>query len=145
MTYSDSVERMEETAGHEEEQLPNIKSLLKLKSKYEASAPEDLPETYRTNSAKERLWLWCCDNYLRQLKFTHPHVKPLCLTPKNECGVEKFVCTFIKPTVLPFSHLHDVEACAAFVSDFIYYNPRQETVGCDDNLPLAQSIMDPNH
>lgn len=28
-----------------------------------------------------------------------------------------------QPTVLPYSHLFDVDACAKFVSDFIYYNP----------------------
>ena len=30
---------------------------------------------------------------------------------------------FLKPTVLPYSHLFDVDACAKFVSDFVYYNP----------------------
>ena len=33
-----------------------------------------------------------------------------------------FVFVF-KPTVLPYSHLFDVDACAKFVSDFVYYNP----------------------
>ena len=28
-----------------------------------------------------------------------------------------------QPTVLPYSHLFDVDACAKFVSDFVYYNP----------------------
>ena len=36
----------------------------------------------------------------------------------------QFIFVFVfKPTVLPYSHLFDVDACAKFVSDFVYYNP----------------------
>ena len=66
---------------------------------------------------------------MRQLKFEHPQLEALCLSPLNECGVEKLVCTFVRPTVLPYSHLFDVDACAKFVSDFIYYNPDREFGG----------------
>ena len=76
--------------------VPNIKSLLKLKKKYEAPEDTALPESYKTNSAKELLWLWCANNLVRQLKFDFPHLRPLCLTPSNECGVKKLICTFVK-------------------------------------------------
>ena len=29
----------------------------------------------------------------------------------------------IKPTVLPYAHLFDIDACAQFVSDYIFYTP----------------------
>ena len=74
----------------------DLKSLLKLKKKYDAPAEAELPATYRTNSDKERLWLWCANNMLRQIKFDFPHLRPLCLAPENECGVKKLICTFIK-------------------------------------------------
>ena len=48
----------------------DLKSLLKLKKKYDAPAEAELPATYRTNSDKERLWLWCANNMLRQIKET---------------------------------------------------------------------------
>ena len=66
---------------------------------------------------------------MRQLKFENPSLKPLVLSPLNECGVEKLVCTFVKPTVLPYSHLFDVDACAKFVSDFIYYSADRAFTG----------------
>ena len=34
--------------------------------------------------------------------------------------------TYIKPTVLPFAHLFDIDACAKFVSDYIFYCPSEE-------------------
>jgi hypothetical protein len=76
--------------------VPNIKSLVKLKKRYDAPEEESLPESYKTNSEKELLWLWCAHNLVRQLKFEHPALEALCLSPKNECGLEKLVCTFVK-------------------------------------------------
>ena len=66
---------------------------------------------------------------MRQLKFEHPSLQPMVLSPLNECGVEKLVCTFVRPTVLPYSHLFDVDACAKFVSDFIYYSADRAFTG----------------
>ena len=78
------------------ETIGDIKSLLKLKKKYDAPEMSSLPQSYRRNSEKELLWLWCANNMLRQIKFDFPHLRPLCLTPLNECGVKKLICTFIK-------------------------------------------------
>ena len=78
--------------------VPNIKSLLKLKKKYDAPEDKELPESYKTNSEKELLWLWCANNLVRQLKFDFPHLRPLCFNPSNECGVKKLICTFVKVT-----------------------------------------------
>ena len=79
-----------------DEKIGDIKSLLKLKKKYDAPDVKELPETYRVNSEKEKLWLWCANNMLRQIKFDFPHLRPLCLAPENECSVKKLICTFIK-------------------------------------------------
>ena len=79
-----------------ESNVGDLKSLLKLKKKYDAPDAASLPDSYRSNSEKEKLWLWCADNFIRQLKFNQSHLRPLCLTPENECGVKKLICTFIK-------------------------------------------------
>ena len=55
----------------------DLKSLLKLKKKYDAPAEAELPATYRSNSDKERLWLWCANNMLRQIKETP--LQPPCI------------------------------------------------------------------
>jgi hypothetical protein len=43
------------------------------------------------------------------------------LTPKNELGIRKFICTTIRPTKLPFTQLYDWEQCSKFVADYIEY------------------------
>ena len=79
-----------------DEKIGDIKSLLKLKKKYDPPDAKQLPESYRVNSEKEKLWLWCANNLVRQIKLDFPHLRPLCLAPDNECGVKKLICTFIK-------------------------------------------------
>ena len=76
--------------------LPSLKSLLQLKKKYDAPTTEQLPTGYRQNTDKEKLYLWAAENYRRQIRQMFPQLEPLSLICKNECGVEKFVSTFIK-------------------------------------------------
>ena len=52
------------------ESVPNIKSLLKLKKKYDAPEATTLPEAYKTNSEKELLWLWCAHNLVTSSSFS---------------------------------------------------------------------------
>ena len=65
--------------------MPSLKSLMQLKKKYDAPDIGSLPECYKKNSDKERLYLWSADNFRRQVRQTYPLLKPLCLTSKNEC------------------------------------------------------------
>lgn len=104
--------------------LPGLKNLLGLKKKYDAPDPRDLPQSYKNNSEKERLYLWAAKNFEQQIRHKYPWLKPLCLTCQNECGTEKLVMTFIKPSVLPYSHLFDLEQCSHFISDYLFYQSR---------------------
>jgi hypothetical protein len=49
--------------------------------------PEDYPESYRTNSEKEKLILTFVENFRRQYHYIYRDRKPLFLNPINECGV----------------------------------------------------------
>ncbi|CAD7084116.1 unnamed protein product [Hermetia illucens] len=87
---------------------------------------ECLPLSYFTLNAKERLLLAFAENFRRQFVVSPEYAgrRPLVLAPKNECGVQKFVCTTIKPT--PFlipKIIGSWEECASFVADFIIYEP----------------------
>ena len=104
--------------------LPALKNLLGLKKKYDAPDPKDLPKSYKINSEKERLYLWAAQNFEQQIRHKYPWLKPLCLTCQNECGTEKLVMTFIKPSVLPYSHLFDLDQCSNFISDYLFYQSR---------------------
>jgi hypothetical protein len=83
--------------------------------------PDDYPNSYRFNTKKEELVIEFVDNFKRQFQYVYPDRRPLILTPLNECGVEKFVCTTIRPTTLAFSDIYDWEQCARFVSDYLQF------------------------
>lgn len=79
--------------------------VFQLKKKYDAPDPEDLPDGYKVNSNKERLYLWAAKNFQEQIKHKYPTLEPLCLTCKNECETEKLVMTFIKASFTIFCTL----------------------------------------
>lgn len=54
----------------------------------------DLPETYKSNTYKEKLLIQYAENFQRQFKQLYSDRKRLLLTPPNECGIE--VCDVIK-------------------------------------------------
>ncbi len=110
-----------------EASLPSLKSLMQLKKKYDAPDVASLPDGYKKNSDKERLYLWAADNFIRQIQHKYPTLKPLCLTSKNECGTDKLAMTFIRPTILPYAHLFGLDNCAKFISDFLFYEPKEYT------------------
>ncbi|XP_057286452.1 dynein regulatory complex subunit 7 isoform X2 [Pezoporus wallicus] len=92
-----------------------------------------LPSSYKTNSPKEKQLLHIADNFLRQYIHLCPNRKPLFLHPVNECGVEKFVSTTVRPTLLPYTELYDWDGCASFVSDYLVMEPLE----CPITLPSS--------
>lgn len=85
------------------------------------------PVSYFTLSSKEKLLLLFAENFRRQFKQIYPSRFPLVLAVENECKVQKFVCTTIRPTTLEFAELIDNwQACSSFVADHILYEPLEE-------------------
>lgn len=99
----------------------------------------EFPSTYYTFSAKERLLLIFTENFRRQFIHDFPKRKPLILVAANECGIEKFVSTTIKPTVFLYPELiDDWQSISRFISEFITYEPLPDpvlVVSCKD-FPL---------
>jgi len=87
---------------------------------------EALPESYKTNNLKEELVLAFVDNFRTQFVELYPLRKDLLLTPPNECGVKKFVCTSIRPTQMPYKELYDVDSASKFLADFLVYEPLED-------------------
>ncbi|KAK7103521.1 dynein regulatory complex subunit 7-like [Littorina saxatilis] len=81
--------------------------------------PADFPPSYKDNLPKELLVLQYADNFRRQYVHLYRDRKPLFLYPVNECMVEKFVCTTIRPTQLPFKELYNWDGAAEFVADYL--------------------------
>lgn len=84
-----------------------------------------LPESYYTLSPKEKLLLLFAENFRRQYKEIYSKRRALVLAVENECQVQKFVCTTIRPTThVEFPKLIDNwQACASFIADHILYEP----------------------
>ncbi|XP_021263685.1 dynein regulatory complex subunit 7 [Numida meleagris] len=82
-----------------------------------------LPDSYKMNSPREKKLLRIADHYHQQYAHLCPERKPLFLHPVNECGVEKFVSTTLRPTLLPYTELYHWDGCASFVSDFLTMEP----------------------
>ncbi|NXS95586.1 DRC7 protein, partial [Jacana jacana] len=87
-----------------------------------------LPSSYKTNTLKEKKLLHIADHFLQQYTHLCPDRKPLFLHPVNECGVEKFVSTTLRPTLLPYAELYHWDGCASFVSDYLIMEPLESPI-----------------
>lgn len=90
----------------------------------EADKYPDNPSSYYTFSAKERLLLIYTENFRRQFIADNPERASLILAVHNECGIQKFVSTTIRPSVLLYPELiNSWSAVAQYVADTIVYQP----------------------
>ncbi|XP_030764668.1 dynein regulatory complex subunit 7 [Sitophilus oryzae] len=81
----------------------------------------NFPDSYLKNNDKEKLLLLYVENFRRQFCFNYPDRKPLFLACDNECGMQKMVCTTIRPTTLPYSEIESWEECSRFVADHVKF------------------------
>ncbi|KAE8910917.1 Dynein regulatory complex subunit 7 [Phytophthora fragariae] len=79
--------------------------------------------SYVSNTPKEQLCLEYIAGFQRQFERMFPKRRPLYLHPPNEKGVPKFVCTTIRPTLLPYRDLYDCHALARFLAGVVEYEP----------------------
>jgi len=63
------------------------------------------------------------------------------LTPVNECGVPKFICTSLRPSLPPCPELYNLEPCAKFVSEFLTYEPLADPLHPPAHLPSPVSVL----
>ncbi|KAI9224825.1 hypothetical protein BC828DRAFT_372431 [Blastocladiella britannica] len=90
---------------------------------------------YWSSSAKEEKALKYVDNFRQQYTTLYPHRTELLLSPFNEFGIRKFVCTTIRPTQLGFKELYEYRTCARFVADYISYQPLDPPYEMPSKLP----------
>ena len=48
--------------------MPSIKNIIRLKKKYDAPTLDELPDAYKENTDRERLYLWAANNFVQQIK-----------------------------------------------------------------------------
>ncbi|XP_075155784.1 coiled-coil domain-containing protein lost boys [Haematobia irritans] len=95
------------------------------------------PPSYYSLSPKERLILLYAENFRHQFATKNRNSRPLVLTLPNECNVQKFVCTTIRPTSFLYIDLRSIHGIASFVADFIIYEP------FDENLYFPNRLISP--
>ncbi|XP_066440298.1 dynein regulatory complex subunit 7 isoform X1 [Eleutherodactylus coqui] len=88
-----------------------------------AAEERRLPSSYSQNSPKEQLLLSLAKNFCRQYAHLYQDREPLLTAPLNECGVEKFVCSTLCPTLLPYPDVYHWEGAAQFVSSCLTMQP----------------------
>ncbi|XP_029909865.1 dynein regulatory complex subunit 7 [Myripristis murdjan] len=79
----------------------------------------ECPASYKENSAQERKLLAMVGRFRREFADLFPDRRPLLLCPFNEFGIRKFVCTTLRPTMVPYPDLYDWDTCASFVADHL--------------------------
>eukprot|EP00756_Hemistasia_phaeocysticola_P014690 Hpha_TRINITY_DN15351_c1_g2::TRINITY_DN15351_c1_g2_i1::g.87928::m.87928 len=112
-------------------------------------------ERYSRNTLKEEMCLEFVENFKNQYCQLYPHRAPLLLAPKNETRVvRKFICTFLRPTQLPYSELYDWQSittpsqgCAQFIANYVRCDRRTRPtelpeVVCSPSTTLKWQIGD---
>ncbi|KAJ8924232.1 hypothetical protein NQ315_007023, partial [Exocentrus adspersus] len=86
----------------------------------------NFPASYLSNTNKEKLLLLYTENFRQQFCYKYPNRLPLFLACENECGMQKMVCTTIRPTTLPYNELQSWEELIKFAGDHLKYEPLEE-------------------
>ncbi|DBA69786.1 TPA: hypothetical protein ACH3X2_012508 [Trebouxia sp. C0005] len=100
-----------------------------------------LPRGYTTTSPKEAAMLEYVDSWATVFRSLYPYRRPLFLTPKNEAGVRKLVCTTLRPTLLPHTDLYGLPGIVQFVASYFAYEPLANPVHYPDFLPSPSSVI----
>ncbi|XP_067406158.1 dynein regulatory complex subunit 7 isoform X2 [Emydura macquarii macquarii] len=134
---SDELQDLEEKLSKIQVHIPNVVS----EFDWSSIDTSQLPASYKTNSAKEQMLLQLADNFHRQYAHLCPDREPLFLHPLNECGVEKFVSTTVRPTLQPYPEMYNWDGCAQFVSDYLTMEPLPSPITPPNYLPSPTTTL----
>ncbi|KAL4141543.1 hypothetical protein QTP88_004168 [Uroleucon formosanum] len=105
---------------------------------YEYTVNEkNVPESYTKTTSIEKLIILYANNFVEQFKIKYPNRRQLVLVLLNECGVQKCVCTTIKPSRLVYPNLRDLISYSEFVAKHITY------IKLEDPVAVPNKIMSP--
>ncbi|KAI6645898.1 hypothetical protein LOD99_13156 [Oopsacas minuta] len=101
-----------------------------------------IPASYTTNNESEEKALSFANNFKRQYMHLYQDRKPLFLSPLNEHGIGKMVCTSLRPTQLKFKRLYDFDLCAQFVADYLTYQFLEKPTELPQQLTSITQVLD---
>eukprot|EP00798_Chlamydomonas_sp_ICE-L_P031206 gene31206-6355_t len=123
----------------EEELKP--KNAKRLRVEHTINVASKMPKSFVGWTGLETKSLAYVHDFQRIFEELYPHRRPLYLTPRNECGSQKFICTTLRPTQLNYTELYDLEGCCTFVADFITYEPLEDPLHPPEYLPSPMSTL----
>ncbi|VVC24351.1 Hypothetical protein CINCED_3A009486 [Cinara cedri] len=94
---------------------------------------KNVPESYTKTTSIEKLVLLYADKFAERFTAKYPD-RRLVLLHENECGVQKCVCTTIKPSRLVYHDLNDLKSYSEFVAKHITYVRLQEPMAVPKKL-----------
>ena len=94
------------------------------------------------NTNKEELCLEYVRDFNGRFVTLHPKLDPLYLVARNEYGVEKFVPTCVRPTLLPYKEVYDLEDAASFVASYLHYEPLEVPTQPPSCLPSPSQVLE---
>ena len=107
----------------------NVALVVQLSPSARAEPEDEPPESFRTNSKKERLLLSYAENFQRQFRQLYSDRKTLFLKPVNECGIEvRAVATIDIIDYVTYIYRYLLQ------SWMLAYNPRCQLTILDANL-----------
>eukprot|EP00102_Acyrthosiphon_pisum_P016478 XP_008187450.1 PREDICTED: dynein regulatory complex subunit 7-like [Acyrthosiphon pisum] len=105
---------------------------------YEYTVNEkNVPESYTKTTSIEKQIILYANNFVEQFKIKYPNRRQLVLVLLNECGIQKCVCTTIKPSRLVYPNLRDLISYSEFVAKHITY------IKLEDPVAVPNKIMSP--
>ncbi|XP_062930043.1 dynein regulatory complex subunit 7 isoform X1 [Mobula hypostoma] len=99
------------------------------------------PPSYQENTTKEQIMLQYAENFRQQYEYLYPDRKPLLLSPLNECKIQKFVSTTLRPTLTNHKELYTWKGCAEFVSDFLIVDSLDPVTDVPDYLFSPTTVL----
>ena len=80
--------------------------------------------------------------YARQFKIIYDPTRDLLLTPINECGKQKFICSALRPTKMPFTELYSYVVWSQFVADYIEYEELVYPNTLPETIPSPANVLE---
>lgn len=134
------VDELAEKVLDEESFKPPNAKMLRVKHTMRTQLAQ-MPKSSTSVTKKEQIMLDYVDDYRRTFIELYPTRRPLLLFPPNECGVEKFVCTTIRPTQLPFQELYNFKESVEYISNFMSYEILEDPRQYPTHIPSPYSVL----
>mmetsp|Transcript_1487 Transcript_1487/g.2452 ORF Transcript_1487/g.2452 Transcript_1487/m.2452 type:complete len:876 (-) Transcript_1487:278-2905(-) len=84
---------------------------------------DSCPESYKSNTTKEELCIEYVNSFIDQFVDIYKNRRLPYMFAENEMGIKKFVCSTLRPTLIPIPELYDMYECASFIAGYVVYEP----------------------